>query len=672
MKETFKIPQSLDLTADDLDNLGRFRITASALEAARARRVTDEQARELPGINKRIQGKLDGTVFPNHHPVTDELRSWSLRRDQPEFKNGKQKRKYIFPRGPGVMYFPPYPGDLLGNTLVPIIFVEAIKSVLALMELGKRSGRRWLAIAINGCNGWRTEIGRQADSDGNPKKITGPSPDLGLLELRDRRAIICLDSNRASNRRVQKAEGSFALELRSRGTKVEYIGLPEVLGVNGLDDAIAILGDEAVLKLLDRSQPYRDTGQEPNVTGLVLNDSGGVRACLANALAVLRTSAEWLGALAYNESSLHVITRRELPWPKPVGFNWQDYDDSRTAEWLQHSGIMVNSHLAAEAVQTIAKENSFHPIRDYLRALKWDGQPRLSTFLPLYFGVPDIPFAGAVGRCWMISAVARVFRPGCQADYTLMLEGPQGQLKSTALRTLAGDEWFTDHLSDLQNKDSRLELRGKWIVELAELDSLKRNEKTRIKNFLTGRFDSFRPPYGRLTENFPRECVFAATTNEETPFVDETGNRRFWPVTCGKIDIQALRRDRDQLWAEAYHLYLTGVPWWLTTEALNQAAEEAQDARYERGPWDDAIELWIQDPQQRDLVEPFDSEPGKVTVTDILIHGIGKKDIGSITQSDQNSVSRYLRHLRHPRWSRRYLTAPPRGTDIRLWFYVRQ
>ena len=200
----------------------------------------------------------------------------------------------------------------------------------------------------------------------------------------------------------------------------------------------------------------------------------------------------------------------------------------QAAMWLQHHGVVCNSRIASEAIQTIARQNTFHPVKEYFArvAAAWDRRPRLDNMLIAYAGAEDNDYSRAVSRCWMISAVARIYRPGCQADYTLIFEGAQGKLKSSFFQTLAGQEWFADHISDLGSKDARLELHGVLIMELAELATIRKSEVERVKNFLTARADQFRAPYDRRTQNIPRSNVFAGTTNDASPFTDETGNRR--------------------------------------------------------------------------------------------------------------------------------------------------
>lgn len=424
---------------------------------------------------------------------------------------------------------------------------------------------------------------------------------------------------------------------------------------------------------LSFSSPVREEAKLPDVGELMLRTKEGTpRAVLANALTALRFDPEWSGVLAFDEFSLYAVAKKPPPWDKPAGSNWTDHDDTKAADWLQHCGILVNSKTASEAAQAVAKENSFHPVKDYLNGLTWDQKPRLDSWLTTYLGVEKSAFSHAVGSRWLVSAIARVFRPGCQVDHTLLLEGPQGIRKSTALRTLASDEWFADHISDLGSKDSRIELHGKWIFEISELDRVRRGEIERIKAFLSARFDHFRVPYGRRAEDVPRSCIFAASTNDSTPFTDETGNRRFWPVLCSAIDIESLARDRDQLWAEACTQYKAGAVWWLETTELNSLAREEQDQRFDAGVWDDVILAWTDEPKQREEsddgnripIEPFDSNRDRVTLIDALVHGVGK-ELDRCTQNDKNQVARCL--IRNG-WKRKQ---DGKGQHRGKWFYLR-
>ena len=177
--------------------------------------------------------------------------------------------------------------------------------------------------------------------------------------------------------------------------------------------------------------------------GMIVTDKGVPRSILANAITALR-SGKWEGVLALNEFALQIVTKKETVWGKPAGEKWSDTDDIRAANWLQHQYICVNPSTAHDAIQTLAEEDQFHPVRDYLKALKWDNEKRIERWLIDYLGASDSQFTRAIGKRWLISGVARIFRPGCQVDHTLLLEGPQGIRKSTALRILAGPEWFTN------------------------------------------------------------------------------------------------------------------------------------------------------------------------------------------------------------------------------------
>jgi predicted P-loop ATPase len=251
----------------------------------------------------------------------------------------------------------------------------------------------------------------------------------------------------------------------------------------------------------------------------------------------------------------------------------------------------------------------------------------------------------------MISAVARIFEPGCKADCCLILEGDQGIKKSTALRVLA-QPWFTDEIADLGSKDAAMQTRGVWVIEIAELESLSRSDVGKIKAFMSRAMDRFRPPYGKRLIDSPRQCVFAGSVNHGTYLRDETGGRRFWPVACRApvIDVDGLAACRDQLWAEATALYFDGKPWWLDSVALNRQAAEEQADRYEGDPWDELILAWAAGRES-------------VTIADVLNFCLEKKkDLW--THMDKMRIARTLRANG---WLR--FNAGPRGG--REWRYRR-
>lgn len=383
-----------------------------------------------------------------------------------------------------------------------------------------------------------------------------------------------------------------------------------------------------------------------------------VKNVVANAILVLRHDERWRGVLGFDDFAQRIAVRERPPYSdagQPFeGRDWRDEDDIQTAAWLQTTyGLLANPEVARQAVLAVARDHPFHPVRDYLTGLTWDGAPRLDSMLTTYFGVKESPYTTAVSACWAISAVARVFDPGCKADHVLILEGRQGSKKSTGLRTMGGS-WFTDELDAIGSKDAATQLQGVWLVELPELDAMSRSEVSRIKAFMSKSFDRFRPPYGKHAVRFERQCVFAGTVNHSDYLRDETGNRRFWPVRCsavaagGDIDVEGLQRDRDQLWAEAVARYKLGEKWWLESPDLIQLAATEQDARYAADAWEASIARFV-------LATAF------TTVADVLTSlGVETPKQG---QSEQNRVARCLKRLG---WLRRQRIVD----GDKVWGYV--
>lgn len=273
-----------------------------------------------------------------------------------------------------------------------------------------------------------------------------------------------------------------------------------------------------------------------------------------------------------------------------------DTDVIAIQEELQRAGLRrISKSTVQDALALIAQANRFHPVRDYLEALGWDQETRIRGWLSRYLGVEGSPYADEIGRLFLIALIARVMQPGCKADYMLILEGPQGQAKSTACNILVGD-WFSDNLPDLARGDAvrlSMHLRGKWLIEIAEMSSFSAAESHTLKEFLTQTHERFTPKYGRHEVVEPRQCLFVGTTNEGTYLKDATGSRRFWPVKVGTIDIDALRKDRDQLLAEAMQEYLAGARWWPDREFEKAYIVPEQAARFDEDPWHHEIAHWL-------------------------------------------------------------------------------
>ena len=261
-------------------------------------------------------------------------------------------------------------------------------------------------------------------------------------------------------------------------------------------------------------------------------------------------------------------------------FQGNDYDPS-----LKH---------LSEALDAVAYGHRFNPVREYLDALEWDGTPRVAKLFGEYFKCGVDAYTRGVSIAFMVGAVARIKHPGCKFDTMPVLKGPQGWNKSTALRTLFGDAYFSDtNLGSLTNKDASMKLRGIWGFEFSEIESLRRHEVNILKAFISSQVDRQRDPYERRVSNVPRSTVFAGTVNEGAYLGDATGARRFWPLELReRIDIAALAVDRDQLWAEAVALEADGVSRVLPSKLWGVAGER-QDAETLTDPWEDTLRAFL-------------------------------------------------------------------------------
>ena len=351
--------------------------------------------------------------------------------------------------------------------------------------------------------------------------------------------------------------------------------------------------------------------QEDWASAWQTSDRGEPLANLFNAMVTLRNHPAMKSILRYDQMAMAATLWGQIPGA-PADPNTPrhvtDADVLAIQEAMQRVGMKrVARATVDDAVSLRAVETSYHPVRDYLNALVWDGQPRVDNWLCYYLGTEpketaseatqhrQLRYFRKIGRLFLIAMVARVMKPGCKADYMMILEGPQGALKSSACAVLAGD-YFSSNLPDLSRGDMvrvQMHLRGKWLIEIGELASFSAAEAETLKAFVTQTEEQYVAKYAHREVREPRQCLFIGSTNQSAYLRDPTGGRRFWPVPVGIIDLESLRQDRDQLFAEAVHLYQAGEKWWPDRQFEAEFIAPEQSARYEADVWHDTIETWL-------------------------------------------------------------------------------
>lgn len=273
----------------------------------------------------------------------------------------------------------------------------------------------------------------------------------------------------------------------------------------------------------------------------------------------------------------------QLPWREGTQGDpfWNNSDDNGLIDYISRHYQLTGKQALLDANDLAMSQRTFHPVREWLEGLQWDGVERLDTMLTDYLGAEDNALTRAMTRKHFTAAVARVMKPGCKYDYILTLIGPQGIGKSTLVKIMGG-EWFDDSMTSIEGKEGMEQIRGKWLIEFGELTNYKKSTSEAYKAFISKQEDSYRPAYGRKVETYPRQCVFFATTNEPAFLKGDTGNRRFWTVECDRdISIkdvwEQLPQERDQLWAEALHRYREGETLYLPRELEKEARQRQEE-----------------------------------------------------------------------------------------------
>lgn len=350
-----------------------------------------------------------------------------------------------------------------------------------------------------------------------------------------------------------------------------------------------LVNDRMAEAAADFSEPVAEDG-DPDAwkTTLKITDKGALAASIDNVAIILRNDPNFKGVLALNEMDHNIVARKSMPWRKVTGDSqWVDADDSALRYYLERVYGIASKDKIFDAVNVVAGENKFHPVREYLDSCTWDGVPRVESLLVDYLGAEDTAYTRAVTRKALTAAVARIYKPGCKFDYMLTLRGKQGLGKSALIGKLGG-EWYSDTFSTMQGKEAYEQVLGVWLVEVGELAGMRKAEAETIKLYISKQTDRFRPAYGRRLQEFPRQCVFIGTTNESEFLRDTTGNRRFWVVDTPNKPEKDMWSELTpdmvkQVWGEAVELFRSGEKLYLSRE-LEKEARRIQADYEEENP----------------------------------------------------------------------------------------
>lgn len=371
---------------------------------------------------------------------------------------------------------------------------------------------------------------------------------------------------------------------------------------------------------------------------------------VGNVLAVLHGDPAWGSRLGYDEFAHEVCLDRE---PLP-----EERATEVTARLSYDYNLDTTTSTVLECMRAAAKRRPFHPVREWLGSLRWDGVERVRDLLLVGFGADaagDEELVRLLGERFILSILARAYQPGAKVDTMLVLCGQQGARKSTGLEMLVGSQWFGATKLDLANKDSFMQMRGKLLYEIGEMEGIKKADANVSKHWLSSRIDTYRAPYARRAEDHPRQTVVAGSTNEEEILLDPTGYRRYWPVRVSCVDLDWLREHRDQLWAEACVLRAANRPWWFDENTDESLRLRRMAAPYQQvHPWTEVIVAWLRD---RKTDEPF-------SAVDVLRQAFGRM-AGDLTQSEKTIVGSILRNVLQCPADRAYLSDGTRATMYR-------
>lgn len=437
----------------------------------------------------------------------------------------------------------------------------------------------------------KSQTGQKAAADA-AESVGGVAvwPDLEGIDWNDMAQTDGLDAVR----------DSVAAKVADREISAGVITLPAVVA-DDADLPPSYMSDQVPMHVYEMESLERNQVEDWKDLLIFNGDGKIIKNSLKNTILFLQHHEDFKGVFRLNDFQKEIYLCRCPLWESGAKFEvhrLEDNDIFQAAAALEKLGMNGDTERVFKAIRVAAEKDRFHPAREYFDGLQWDGVERLNKWLSFYLGAEDddSDYLGFVGKKWLTAAVKRCYEPGCKFDHILVMEGRQGRGKSTAFEMMATfgrdkkHAYFTDNikLSDIQNKDTILLLQGSIIVELAELAGFSKKEDDEIKGWITVKEDRCRVPYGKTITHFPRQFVLCATTNNYEYLKDPTGNRRYWPFKSSGIDLDAIKTDREQLWAEAVNCYKNDL--YVGPDADEMVmAEKAQNKRMSQDVWEDDV-----------------------------------------------------------------------------------
>jgi len=448
----------------------------------------------------------------------------------------------------------------------------------------------------------------------------------------------------------------YAASLRSAGTGMDHDDILTHLRMVNRKNCRKPLSDKE-LRSITRSICRYPKGQNIKTLWETSPNSKSLPGNFKNIKLCLELDPKLKDMYKFNQFSEKIVYTQAPPWGEVVDKNQElnDYDLLSMKNYLiQEYNIDARKDILKDTIVQYSLEHAFHPVKEFLEGVVWDGIPRLDTWLSVYAGAENTPLTRHIGKLTLVAAVNRIYEPGVKYDHVLILEGRQGLGKSFLTSILGlnhlGHNWADTINVISHNRDVIDKLQGKWIIEIDEFGAMKKQEVEIVKSFITLQCDRARLAYRTSTEDFKRKCVFIATINAPMEgYLQDTENRRFLPVEVGIIDLDKLKNDISQIWAEAYSVYKKGFPLWLNDELLAGMASEEQRKRMTQDPWENTIYSYILEKSKFD-------DTYKVNFEELFVDCLGN-EIGKATLQDHRRIAKIMSKVGAERKSIRVRTS---------------